>query len=296
MKKGRDICDVLKAIRKKIADAYGISYEPSECHYEGECSGTCPKCQSELSMLESVIDEKNKNGESVDLSGIAAEMIRNIHDMDHNLEHKVIRDELFHVYILVDGTNDDDNTIYHSLIYELLDAVRIAIDNNPNIAAKVECFNMSKESRWENINLEDVQFDFLRSGGVPSLRKGFNELGRKLDEETKFDYAPVIVLMSNGVSIENPQIELESLRYSQSFRNAIKIAFITSPGKQSIEILKQFTGSEEAVFTSKQKDVLKSIVKVFYVVSGPLRGDIVTEGVSYPNDGNDDWNNWDDWD
>ena len=63
MGKGREICDVLKAIRKKIADTNGISYEPSECHFTGDCQGTCPKCESQLAMLDSAIEEKRQNGE-----------------------------------------------------------------------------------------------------------------------------------------------------------------------------------------------------------------------------------------
>ena len=33
--RGRNICNTLKAIRKQIADANGISYSPDECHFEG---------------------------------------------------------------------------------------------------------------------------------------------------------------------------------------------------------------------------------------------------------------------
>ena len=32
--RGRNICNTLKAIRKQIADANGISYSPDECHFE----------------------------------------------------------------------------------------------------------------------------------------------------------------------------------------------------------------------------------------------------------------------
>ena len=39
--RGRNICNTLKAIRKQIADANGISYSPEECHFKGECKGTC---------------------------------------------------------------------------------------------------------------------------------------------------------------------------------------------------------------------------------------------------------------
>ena len=37
MEKGRYVCHVMKAIRKAVADANGISYEPAKCTYVGEC-------------------------------------------------------------------------------------------------------------------------------------------------------------------------------------------------------------------------------------------------------------------
>ena len=50
--KGHNICDTLKAIRKQIADANGIDYSPEECHFTGECKGTCPKCEQDVRYLE----------------------------------------------------------------------------------------------------------------------------------------------------------------------------------------------------------------------------------------------------
>jgi len=50
--KGRNICNTLKAIRKQIADANGIDYSPEECHFKGECKGTCPRCEQDVRDLE----------------------------------------------------------------------------------------------------------------------------------------------------------------------------------------------------------------------------------------------------
>jgi hypothetical protein len=46
MMKGKSICKVLKAIRKQVADANDIKYEPRECHHQGDCRGTCPACEA----------------------------------------------------------------------------------------------------------------------------------------------------------------------------------------------------------------------------------------------------------
>ena len=48
MVKGKSTCKTLKAIRRQIAEANDIKYEPRECHYEGPCLGTCPACEAEV--------------------------------------------------------------------------------------------------------------------------------------------------------------------------------------------------------------------------------------------------------
>ena len=46
MYRGKYICKTLKEVRRKIARANDIVYEPTECRHEGDCLGTCPKCGS----------------------------------------------------------------------------------------------------------------------------------------------------------------------------------------------------------------------------------------------------------
>ena len=52
MRKGKEKCEILKAIRTYVADKYGVEYTPSECNHKGECQGTCPKCDGELADLQ----------------------------------------------------------------------------------------------------------------------------------------------------------------------------------------------------------------------------------------------------
>ena len=55
---GKAVCVALKQIRIDIAKSNGILYEPSICHYEGECPGTCPKCEQELNEISLQIEQK----------------------------------------------------------------------------------------------------------------------------------------------------------------------------------------------------------------------------------------------
>lgn len=58
MNTGKEMCEVLKSMRKKIAEQYGLVYEPTECHHEGNCQGTCPRCDAELRDLQRQLEEK----------------------------------------------------------------------------------------------------------------------------------------------------------------------------------------------------------------------------------------------
>ena len=41
-----------------MAEANGIPYEPRECTYEGECTGTCPFCEKEAAELMAALKKK----------------------------------------------------------------------------------------------------------------------------------------------------------------------------------------------------------------------------------------------
>ena len=71
MKNGKHICNTLKAIRLDIARANGIVYAPRECHHEGDCSGTCPACESEMRYLGREIARRRSNGKAALIAGVS---------------------------------------------------------------------------------------------------------------------------------------------------------------------------------------------------------------------------------
>ena len=72
MVKGKSTCKLLKSIRQQIADANGISYQPKECQYKGDCAGTCPACEEEIRYLEHELKARKGNGFGMKVAGIAA--------------------------------------------------------------------------------------------------------------------------------------------------------------------------------------------------------------------------------
>ena len=58
MNPGKDICKMLKSIRKRIAEQYGLNYRSVECNHKGDCGGTCPACDAELKDLQVQLEAK----------------------------------------------------------------------------------------------------------------------------------------------------------------------------------------------------------------------------------------------
>ena len=71
MKLGKRICETLKGIRRDIAVANEIDYQPTECKHEGDCAGTCPKCESETRWLERQLRARQALGKAVTIAGLS---------------------------------------------------------------------------------------------------------------------------------------------------------------------------------------------------------------------------------
>ena len=72
---GKNKCRILKEIRKRIAEENDISYVTSECKFQGECSGTCPKCEAEVRYLEEELNRRQRLGKRIAVAGVAAALV-----------------------------------------------------------------------------------------------------------------------------------------------------------------------------------------------------------------------------
>ena len=71
MTRVKEICRILKGICQQIAEKNDIEYVTSECHFRGECEGTCPKCEAELKYLENELSKRRQLGKAVAVAGVA---------------------------------------------------------------------------------------------------------------------------------------------------------------------------------------------------------------------------------
>ena len=71
MTRGKKTCKILKEIRTQIAKKNDIEYVTSECEFQGECKGTCPKCEAEVRYLENELRKRQQLGKVVTIAGIS---------------------------------------------------------------------------------------------------------------------------------------------------------------------------------------------------------------------------------
>lgn len=72
MTRGKETCKILKEIRQQIALENGIELVISECKHQGECAGTCPKCEDEVRYLENQLLVRKNLGHQISIVGMAA--------------------------------------------------------------------------------------------------------------------------------------------------------------------------------------------------------------------------------
>ena len=70
MTHGKNICNQLKEVRKRIAEENDIPLEIEECGYKGECRGTCPRCEAEVRYLENALADRLRLGKVATVAGL----------------------------------------------------------------------------------------------------------------------------------------------------------------------------------------------------------------------------------
>ena len=88
--KGKDKCEFLKGIRKRMAELNGIPYEPRECTYEGDCTGTCPFCEKEAADLMAELKKREAEGVEIQTDDFCIEAINIMHREPNSLPDNML--------------------------------------------------------------------------------------------------------------------------------------------------------------------------------------------------------------
>lgn len=203
---GKNICDELKTIRNAIADANDIDYHSEDCHFGGECIGTCPRCESEIRRLEDELRHRMSLGKRVVLSGLAIGITAvaseaQVNDIVSDSVCNVVKcGALVSTDTLVEGGevatwgDGSDETIDGEPVYLLVDDMPRFIDSSESALMKYVLSNIRIPALTGEVTPSEYYFRILvsfvvtKSGSIASVRV------HRSSEYAPFDKAVVDVI------------------------------------------------------------------------------------------------------
>lgn len=159
-------------------------------------------------------------------------------------------------------------------------------ETNPDAEIKVAALEFSNGVNWlydEPKLAKDFIWQDVAASGLTSLGAACSELASKLSRSGGFmqsasgSFAPAIILLSDGGPTDDYNGGLAKLKANNWFKSAIKIAIAIGDDADK-DVLKDFTGSSEAVITVHNIDALKQIIRVVAVTSSQIGSKSSTAG------------------
>lgn len=159
-------------------------------------------------------------------------------------------------------------------------------ETNPDAEIKVAALEFSNGVNWlydEPKLAKDFIWQDVAASGLTSLGAACSELASKLSRTGGFmqsasgSFAPAIILLSDGGPTDDYNSGLAKLKANNWFKSAIKIAIAIGDDADK-DVLKDFTGSSEAVITVHNIDALKQIIRVVAVTSSQIGSKSSTAG------------------
>lgn len=185
------------------------------------------------------------------------------------------------LFFLIDKSGSMDGSKIGSVndaIENVLPIIGEISDENPDAEIRVAALEFSTDTRWlydEPKEGKDFIWQKVTAEGLTSLGEACRELNKKLSRSNGFMsspsgcYAPAIILLSDGGPTDDFESGLAVLKNNSWFKSAIKIA-IAIGDDADMDVLKQFTGSLEAVIKVHNIDALKKMIRIIAVTSSQI--------------------------
>lgn len=151
-------------------------------------------------------------------------------------------------------------------------------DENPDAEIRVAALEFSTGTRWlydEPKLAGDFIWQPVKAEGLTSLGEACQELNKKLSRNGGFMsspsgcFAPAIILLSDGGPTDNFEAGLKALQTNSWYKNAIKVAIAIGDDADK-DVLKEFTGSNEAVITVHNIEALKKMIRIIAITSSQI--------------------------
>lgn len=171
-------------------------------------------------------------------------------------------------------------------VVNVLPMLNAISETNPDAEIKVAALEFSNGVNWlydEPKLAKDFIWQDVAASGLTSLGAACSELASKLSRSGGFmqsasgSFAPAIILLSDGGPTDDYNTGLAKLKANNWFKSAIKIAIAIGDDADK-DVLKDFTGSSEAVITVHNIDALKQIIRVVAVTSSQIGSKSSTAG------------------
>lgn len=100
---GKQKCKMLREIRRSIAQENEIPFATEECRYQGDCEGTCPKCESELRYLEQQLEKRRSLGRKATVAAVALGLTASFAGCSPQVSGKMAYDEPTSEEVFLEG-------------------------------------------------------------------------------------------------------------------------------------------------------------------------------------------------
>ncbi|GMO63841.1 MAG: VWA domain-containing protein [Treponemataceae bacterium] len=201
------------------------------------------------------------------------------------------------LFFVIDASGSMDGSkigAVNSAIDEVIPALREVSDENADAKIKVAALEFSNGARWLTpggpVELDNFRWNWVEAAGVTDLGAACRELNDKLStkgfmSEATGSFAPAIFLLSDGDPTDDWQGGLQALKQNHWFKAGVKVAVAIGDDANK-DVLKEFTGSMEAVLETHSAAMLKKMIKFVSVRASQVasKSSNVSEGGSAAGD------------
>ena len=154
-------------------------------------------------------------------------------------------------------------------IEEVIPSIREVSDENADAQIKIAALEFSSGARWITSNgpveADQFRWNYLDAEGVTDFGAACKTLNEKLStrafmQEATGSFAPAIFLLSDGEPNDDWESALATLKQNNWFKAAVKVAIAIGDDANK-DVLKEFTGTMEAVLETHSAEMLKKMIK-----------------------------------
>ena len=176
------------------------------------------------------------------------------------------------LFFIIDSSGSMDGSkigAVNTAIEEVIPAIRDVSDENADAQIKIAALEFSSGARWLTpqgpVPSDQFRWSFIDAAGVTDFGAACKALNDKLStkafmQEATGSFAPALFLLSDGEPTDDWQSALYALKQNNWFKAAVKVAVAIGDDANK-DVLKEFTGSMEAVLEVHNSAMLKKMIK-----------------------------------